>query len=515
MNATLPRRPAHTTRGRGSDDYGRAVHPIEQTIIRLARRAAGTRVPWDGLDVVFGEVAEITTCRIIAAHPQHGRRTVPVPDELRAAFVDLRRDTATADRGAWFVASLHISRRLTGETVHETFTYHWDDRPAFLRDTGLAGPLPVPPLPYDTDFVLDLADHPRSRKHTPAWLARAVKRPQSHDDELLEPGRRGEARLLTRQLVMDVVDAHRGIPWSRIEHEFVVLDRSSWSTGEAILRDGTPFRGDPLFARRGHDLVRELRQVMTEPGRGTWLSAFLTVNPDASFDLRFNHDARPYTQLGGDRWTAPERASWAMPGDAAWVADLETHPRDPEHLPPWYAEVVASERRKAELRASTPFDRTRIGAAVARPSAGPPASLLPVADAPAWRTILSYVEPAVLQQLRSGDYALLDDAEHDDLWPRTLDAVTPAVLGDVIDGLGRDGHTSRLLIDAAQTLRERRGGRYGDYSGETETPDPDEPLGYSMSEPGQWLLDDLGDVIAEAIDAELDERFPGVRRTSR
>ena len=483
------------------------MHPLEQDVVELARRAAG-RVPWDGLDVVFGEVAGITTCRIFASHPQHGRRLVPVPDELRSTFVDLRRETADADRGAWFVASLHVSRRLSGETVHETFSYDHDGRPEFLRDTARAGAWPVPPLPYDTDFVLDLADFPRSRRHMPAWLTKAVRKPQTHDDELLEPGTRGEARLLVRQLAMDVVDAHRGLPWSRTDHEFVVLDRSSWSTGTTLLRDGTAHRGDPLAGARVHDLLRELRETTTDPDRGAWLSAFLTVFPDASFDLRLNLDTRPYTHLQAtDRWRAPERPEDASPGDAQWVADLETHPRSPEHLPAWYAAIVESERRRTELRAATPFDRTRVGVAVARSSPALPASLQPLADTPPWRTLFSYVEPALLHQLRTGWWEVLDEPEQEGLWPYTLDAVAPLVLGDVLDALGRDGHTVGLLVDAAEVLVQR--GLAG--AGGDEPLDRGEPVGSAMSDAAETVFIDVGDVLAEAVDAQLDARFPGVR----
>ena len=493
----------------GGARYGGAVHPLEKTVVDLAR-AAAARVPWDGLDAVFGEVAGITTCRVFVSHPQHGRRLVPAPAELRSTFVELRNETADPERGAWFVASLHISRHLTGETVHETFTYDHDGRPAFLAHSAREGVRPVPPLPYDTDFVLDLADHPRSRRHTPAWLASAVRRPQTHDDELLEPGARGEARLLVRQLAMDVVDAHRGVTWSRADHEFVVLDRWASATSSTLLQDGTLWQGGPLLPDRAVDLVRELRETTTDPQRGAWLSALFTVLPDASFDLRLNADVRPYTN-GPDRWRAPEPPGAATPGDAAWVADLETHPRAPEHLPAWWAAVVESERQRAERHASTPFAETRIGAAVAAPSPGLAPTLADLADEPSWRVLFAYVEPCLLHELRTGSWEALDEPDERWLWPRTLEALVPVVLGDVEDALARDGHRVGLLADAADALGRHGRGPAGLDEVLAEPVDRDEPVGPDMSEPADELFFALGDVLAEAIGAQVDARFPGVR----
>jgi hypothetical protein len=75
----------------------------------------------------------------------------------------------------------------------------------------------------------------------------------------------------------------------------------------------------------------ELRELMYEPGRGTWFSVRLTLRagtePGYSFDYDFNYDEDP-------KWSPPLAPT-------AFCRDLEAFPREDEHIPAWLREVLA------------------------------------------------------------------------------------------------------------------------------------------------------------------------------
>ncbi|GAA0249258.1 hypothetical protein GCM10010492_56570 [Saccharothrix mutabilis subsp. mutabilis] len=67
--------------------------------------------------------------------------------------------------------------------------------------------------------------------------------------------------------------------------------------------------------------LRELRDLMYEPGAGTWFSLRYTVDPPQEYRVLFNFDRDP-------RWS-PD-----LPVEA-WANDQATYPRAPEHVPEW------------------------------------------------------------------------------------------------------------------------------------------------------------------------------------
>ncbi|WP_350275475.1 immunity protein YezG family protein [Kribbella sp. HUAS MG21] len=65
----------------------------------------------------------------------------------------------------------------------------------------------------------------------------------------------------------------------------------------------------------------ELRREMYQPGKGTWLTARVTVTAAGHFATDFDYDHEP---------------AWSIPVDAGiYAADLAAFPRDPEHVPDW------------------------------------------------------------------------------------------------------------------------------------------------------------------------------------
>ncbi|WP_440902697.1 hypothetical protein [Actinosynnema sp.] len=98
----------------------------------------------------------------------------------------------------------------------------------------------------------------------------------------------------------------------------------------------------PLPKVVGNDLVRA-RRLMYEPGRGTWLSAKLTVFPDGGHRVEFNFDDEP-------AWRPPLHP-------VAYARDLEAFPRDDEHVPDWLREQlrlaeIAEAEHQAQIAAS-------------------------------------------------------------------------------------------------------------------------------------------------------------------
>lgn len=69
------------------------------------------------------------------------------------------------------------------------------------------------------------------------------------------------------------------------------------------------------------DHFETLRRQMYQPGKGTWLTAELTVTADGHFSTDFDYDHEP-------QWSIPVAAD-------IYSADLAEFPRDVQHLPDW------------------------------------------------------------------------------------------------------------------------------------------------------------------------------------
>ncbi|WP_327635504.1 antitoxin YezG family protein [Kribbella sp. NBC_00482] len=69
------------------------------------------------------------------------------------------------------------------------------------------------------------------------------------------------------------------------------------------------------------DHFEELRREMYQPGKGTWLTAKVTVTSTGHFATDFDYDSEP---------------AWSIPVDwAIYPADLAAFPRDAAHTPDW------------------------------------------------------------------------------------------------------------------------------------------------------------------------------------
>ena len=78
--------------------------------------------------------------------------------------------------------------------------------------------------------------------------------------------------------------------------------------------------------------VKRLRELMYLPGKGTWFSMRLRVEPTGDgWEASYNYNDRPHWELG-------------EPSADSYAQELYLYPRDEEHIPDWF---------KEEMRGST------------------------------------------------------------------------------------------------------------------------------------------------------------------
>jgi hypothetical protein len=108
-----------------------------------------------------------------------------------------------------------------------------------------------------------------------------------------------------------------GLPAGWREVRGVYRSASSYAELDATV-DGRYL--DPLPEGLEDDF-EELRREMYQPGKGTWLTARITVTADGHFATDFDYDSLP---------------DWSMPVDERiYAEDLSTYTRDPENVPAW------------------------------------------------------------------------------------------------------------------------------------------------------------------------------------
>lgn len=108
--------------------------------------------------------------------------------------------------------------------------------------------------------------------------------------------------------------------WNRLTLAFSAVHSMSGSEFSIEIGDGKSPR-KRLVEDEADEACEELREVMYEPGTGTWYNARFTLTPDGSLESEFDYDNPPF---GGDA------------DDALLVDDQEKLPRDPENLPAWH-----------------------------------------------------------------------------------------------------------------------------------------------------------------------------------
>jgi hypothetical protein len=122
---------------------------------------------------------------------------------------------------------------------------------------------------------------------------------------------------ITDAIARSIIDAVAP-GWSSIQYRRSAVSAMSESRLVVVTPSGTE---QPRVPRDVAKLAAQLRDVMYRPGRGTWYSFTLDIQPPGSAASRFTYDDEP---------------AWDVPADpVAYVTDQHTHPRDAAHQPAW------------------------------------------------------------------------------------------------------------------------------------------------------------------------------------
>ncbi|WP_309117349.1 hypothetical protein [Saccharothrix sp.] len=138
------------------------------------------------------------------------------------------------------------------------------------------------------------------------------------------PPERGE--LLLHRVGLDLVAAAPE-GWHRIDLQYRGNVAYGHTTLTVLRPGGVPVAVD--LPETVEPALRELRDLMHEPGTGTWFSMRYTVDPPLEYRALFNFEHDP-------RWS-PD-----LPADA-WAADQAAYPRAPEFLPDWLRARLAED----------------------------------------------------------------------------------------------------------------------------------------------------------------------------
>lgn len=108
--------------------------------------------------------------------------------------------------------------------------------------------------------------------------------------------------------------------WRRLVMDFVCVGKYVSASTGVKMADGSVQRWNP--PGKAANLFAKLRKGMYHPGRGTWYSLELIIDPPATYSIKYNWDERP-----------PFRAA---PPSENFSLDLKYFPRNEENIPEWF-----------------------------------------------------------------------------------------------------------------------------------------------------------------------------------
>jgi hypothetical protein len=229
----------------------------------------------------------------------------------------------------------------------------------------------------------------------------------------------------------------RSLDWTTAEMFWSGIN--GMTTGWVITRDSQGGKGHPDPRQRviDHHALMALKEAMAAPGTGTWLSTTMSLTAQGRFTFTFNYDRRVY-------WNTPELTPFeapefeSLPTDQDWLDEFEKHPRSPEHLPAFVAELKPA----VPLEVNQDVLRRALDAPVTLP-----ASHAALAGADGWGDVLMVIADAAKRRFRAGEYPELLQSPYSQDWHRSEDALMEDVYGDAVDVIlpeGVDGRVSRL-----------------------------------------------------------------------
>jgi len=144
---------------------------LEARIVAEAGRLLGPHDDWVTARFIVAEVGSMGTMVSRFTRADGSLGSMRVRGQFQDLWEQLREVMADPERGAWFSASLDVDRA----SGSSSFSYNWDGRVWFDRLIPDLDPSDVDlALPLDEAWGEELARHPRSPEHVPAWLRALV-----------------------------------------------------------------------------------------------------------------------------------------------------------------------------------------------------------------------------------------------------------------------------------------------------------------------------------------------------
>jgi hypothetical protein len=279
-----------------------------------------------------------------------------------------------------------------------------------------------------------------------------------------------------------------GRPWTSAVMFYSEVVRNSHMWGEAKDAEGKTFYFD--YPDAIADSFRELREAMTDPEKGAWLSAVLKLTAEGRFTFEYNWDRRVYWNPElDDPLQVPDGERY--PDDSRYVEEFELHPRSAAYLPDW-----------VPSRPPADHDQDRIDAILAIP-APVPADLQPLAEQWGWSDLFEGAEEAFGRWLGTEPYrSLLDEISRQDS-DRVADGLVQDVIGELM-GTYVDPRPAKDVIRLWRALAQVR--RLTEPDGLDQL-DPEAPLERTSKVTAE-IRGDIIEALAAVIDAKIETRFP-------
>ncbi len=138
---------------------------------------------------------------------------------------------------------------------------------------------------------------------------------------------------LIQQLGRALLDLVPDEGWRRIDLVSVMTVPVQDLGLTVIMDDGTKPKIVP--PKELNVILAKLRMLCYEPGRGTWFSARISMDPPGRIFYNYNTEHEP-TLLGA---LEPEH----------YVEDLKMFPRDPQHMPAWLNAKLAATSKQEDV----------------------------------------------------------------------------------------------------------------------------------------------------------------------
>lgn len=254
-----------------------------------------------------------------------------------------------------------------------------------------------------------------------------------------------------------------------------------------------------------HEALRELRDLMSDPQRGAWISVDIRLTDERVLEADFNWDKRFYwgTHPGNPWAPDPDPAAPLVPSDDDFRDELAAYPRELMFLPAWYPRPRAEHAPAADDRFANARD-----AAVSLPD-----EVKPLADAWGWPAVFTTITEAVMgnAERRTGEAAaaLLGDAgehAHDD----ALDALVDDAVASTLLMIDRSPALAAVrMLEAWLELRSEQ------PPVDLEPADVSDVLSDLVREPGprgraaRAVRSRLESIVRLVVEDQVDDRFGG------